>query len=209
MYLFTRAGRFAPGSIRDAVNFATEVTNMVRQETGLDVHTWASTMSPDLGTTVWATFVEHLEQLEQANDKLAASESYLDLTEAGSRYFAGPFSDGLAQVVSGERDPSAPLPNYITSARATAANGQLSAAMANGVEIAETAAQITGAPTMFLADVTGPYGGCRWTTGFTDVNALERADAALVADDRWLSLLDRAGSSYSHDARQAVDRRMT
>jgi hypothetical protein len=209
MYLFTRAGRFAPGSIRDAVNFVTEVTSTVRQETGLDVHTWASTMSPDVGTTVWATFVEHLTQLEQANDKLAASESYIELVEGGSRYFAGPFSDGLAQVVSGEPDPSAPLPNYITSARATAANGQLSTAMANGVEIAETATQVTGVPTMFLADVTGPYGGCRWTTGFADVNALERAEVALMADDRWLSLLDRVGSSYSQDARQALYRRMT
>ena len=209
MYLFTRAGRFAPGSIREAVGFVTEVTEKVRQETGLDVHTWTSTMSPDLGTTVWATFVEHLEDLEQANDKLATSDSYLDLVEGGARFFAGPLSDGLAQVVSGERDPSAPLPNYITTARATAANGQLSAAIANGVEIAETATRITGAPTMFLVDATGPYGGCRWTTGLADIGELERSEAALMADESWVALIDRVGSSYTQDARQAIYRRLT
>ena len=49
----------------------------------------------------------------------------------------GPFSDRLAQLVSGERDPSAPLPTYVTSSTAIAANGLLSAALANGGEIAQ------------------------------------------------------------------------
>lgn len=161
---------------------------------------------------MWATFVEHLEHLEhleEANDKLAMSDSYVDLVEGGSRFFAGPLSDGLAQVVSGERDPSAKLPNYITTTRATAANGQLSAAMADGVKTAETATRITGAPTMFLVDTTGPYGGCRWTTGLADIGELERSEAALMADDSWLALIDRVGPSYSQDARQAIYRRMT
>jgi hypothetical protein len=208
MFLFTRAGRFGPGSIRDAMNFVRAVTEKVQQETGLQVHPWASTMSPDLGTTVWATFVEDLEHLEEANDKLALSESYLDLVEQGGRLFAGPLSDGLAQVVSGEPEPSAPIPRYVTTARATAANGQISAALANGTEIAETASRITGARTMFLADMTGPYGGLRWTTGFADIGALQRAESALMADESWLALIDRVGPSYQEDARQAVYRRM-
>lgn len=208
MYLFTRAGRFGPGSIRKAMGFVTSITERVRQETGLDVHVWTSTMSPDLGTTVWATFVESLDQLEAANDKLGMSDSYLDLVEQGGRVFAGPLSDGLAQVVSGERDPSAPLPAYITSARATAANGQLSAALSNGVELAEAATRITGVTTMFLVDVTGPYGGCRWTSGFADIGELERAESALMADHSWQALVDRVGPSYSEDARQAIYRRM-
>jgi hypothetical protein len=208
MYLFTRAGRFAPGSIRDAMAFVRAVTEKVQQETGLEIHAWASTMSQDQGTTVWATFVEDLEHLEEANDKLATSDSYIDLVEGGGRLFAGPISDGLAQVVSGERDPSAPLPNYVTTARATAANGQLSAALSNGVEIAEAATRITGVPTMFLVDATGAYGGCRWTSGFADIGALERAESALMADTSWLALLDRVGPSYLPDARQAIYRRI-
>src|SRR5215204_5607045 len=73
MFLFTRAGRFAPGSIRDAMGFVRAVTEKVQQETGLDIQAWASTMSPEQGTTVWAAFVEDLEHLEEANDKLATS----------------------------------------------------------------------------------------------------------------------------------------
>jgi hypothetical protein len=209
MYLFTRAGRFGPGAIREAVAFVGTMTEKVRQETGLDVHAWASTMSPNLGTTVWATFVEDLEHLEAAGDKLAASDSYIELTEKGAGLFAGPVSDGLAQVVSGELDPSAPLPNYATSARATAANGHLGAAMANGVEIAETATRITGVRSMFLVDATGAYGGCRWTSGFADIGELERAESALMADESWLALIDRVGPSYAQDAQQTIYRRIT
>jgi hypothetical protein len=208
MYLFTRVGQFGTGSIREAMGFVSAVTERVRQETGLDLHAWASTMSPGVGTTVWETFVEDLEHLEEANDKLAMSDGYIDLVESGSKLFVGPPSDGLAQVVAGSPDPSAPLPNYVTSARATAANGQLGAALTHGAEIAEAATRITGVPTMFLVDATGAFGGCRWTSGFADIGELERAESALLADESWLALIDRAGSSYTEDTRQAIFRRI-
>jgi hypothetical protein len=95
----------------------------------------------------------------------------------------GPFSDRLAQLVSGERDPSAPLPTYVTSSTAIAANGLLSAALANGGGDRRGATRISGVPTMFLVDTTGPYGGCQWTTGFADIGELERAESALMADE--------------------------
>jgi hypothetical protein len=133
MYLFTRAGRFGPGSAREGLTFVTSITEKVHQETGLDIHTWAASMSPELGTIVWAAFVDSLEELEQAEDKLAVSDSFIALSESGAKLFIGPLQDGLAQVVVGDIDRSAPLPAYVTVARATAANGKLSEAMAAGV----------------------------------------------------------------------------
>src|SRR5262245_17634629 len=118
MYLFTRAGRFGPGSARDAVSFVGEVTEQVRQISGRDVHAWTASMSPELGTVVWATFAEDLEHLEQANDKLNASDGFLDLADRGAKLFAGPLTDSLAQVAAGEVDLSGPTPNYVSVARA-------------------------------------------------------------------------------------------
>lgn len=120
----------------------------------------------------------------------------------------GPFSDRLAQLVSGERDPSAPLPTYVTSATAIAANGLLSAALANGGEIAEAPRGSAGCLRV-LVDTTGAYGGCRWTTGFADIGELERAESALMADESWVALIDRVGSSYAQGAQQAIYRRIT
>jgi hypothetical protein len=206
MYLFTRSVPFAPGATRDVVTYVAEVTEKVRQETGLSVDAWSSTFSPDLGTVVWAAFAEDLATLEQANDKLAVSDSFIDMVDRAAPLFAGPASDGLAQVVAGEVDLAGPTPQYVTVARAVAANGQLRAALAAGVEIAEAATRITGVPGLFVADVTGPYGGCAWTTGFADIGTLQQAEAALNADDSWLELIDRIGPAFQQDAAQAIYR---
>lgn len=208
MYLFTRAGRFGPGSVREGLTFVTSITEKVHQETGLDLHTWAASMSPELGTIVWATFVDSLEELEQAEDKLAVSDAFIALSESGAKFFIGPLQDGLAQVVVGDIDRSAPLPSYVTVARAIAANGKLSEAMAAGVEIAEASTRITGVPTSFLVDTTGPYGGCRWNSGFADIGSVERAEAALMADDSWLKLIDRVGTCFQQGANQSMYRRI-
>lgn len=208
MYLFTRAGRLAPGAIREGMSFVTAITERVHQDTALDVHTWGASMSPELGTVVWATFVERLEDLEAAQDKLAVSEQYLDLAMQGSTLFDGPLRDGLATIVSGQLDRSAPLPSYVTVARATAANGKLGEAMAAGVEIAEAATRITGIPTSFMVDATGAYGGCRWNTGHADIASVERAESALMADESWLALVDRVGTAYQAGVTQSMYRRI-
>jgi hypothetical protein len=208
MYLFTRSGRFAPGGYREAVAFVGAVTEKVNQETGLEVHAWMASMSPELGTCTWATFVESLEELEAAEDKLAVSEPYVELTERASGLFAGPLTDGLASVVHGQRDPSAPVPSYVSVARAVAVNGAIGGAIQAGVEIAEEATRITGVPTMFLADATGAYGGCRWVSGFADIGSLERAEATLQGDEHWLALIDRVGTRYAPGATQSIFRRL-
>jgi hypothetical protein len=208
MYLFTRSGRFLPGSVREAMTFVGTITEKVHQETGLETHAWMASMSPELGTCVWATFVESLEELEAAEDKLAVSDQFVELAEQGARLFAGPLTDGLATVVHGQRDPSAPLPSYVTVARAQAANGKVAGAMSGGIEIAEAATRITGIPTMFLADATGPYGGCRWTSGHADIGSVQQTEAALQADTGWLELIDRIGPCYAQGASQSVYRRL-
>ena len=208
MYLFTRSGRFGPGSVRDAMAFTAEVTEKVRQETSLPFNAWQASLSPEFGTVTWGVFVESLEELETAQDKLAVSDSFTALAEKGGKLFAGPLTDGLALVVHGARDPEAPLPSYISVARATAANGHLSDAIAAGIEIAETATRITGIPTMFLANSTGPFGGFRWTTGVVDIGELERSEAALMADPAWVALIDRVGATYQEGVSQSIYRRI-
>lgn len=208
MYLFTRAGRLAPGSIREGLTFVTTITEKVHQETGLEIHTWGASMSPELGTVVWATMVDTLDELEAAQDKLAVSDQFNELAEHGAKHFLGPLRDGLATVVSGSFDRMAPLPSYVTLARAVAANGKLSDAIAAGVEIAEAATRIGGVETAFLMDATGAYGGCRWQSGHADIGSIDRTEAALMADPAWLRLLDRVGSFYQEGVTQAVYRRI-
>ncbi len=99
-------------------------------------------------------------------------------------------------------------PRYVTAARAVAANGRLGDAIAAGIEIAEASTRITGIPTMFLVESTGPYGGCRWSSGFADIGELERAETALAADEQWVALIDRVGTAYLDGASQTIFRRI-
>jgi hypothetical protein len=208
MYLFSRAGRFGPGSIRDAMSFVGTVTEKVNQISGLEVHAWMSSMSPDLGVVAWATFVEHLEQLEQATDKLALDEGYIDLVEKNAHLYAGPLADSLQAVVHGGPQEGGTLPSYVSVARAVAANGKLGQAVADGIEIATLSTEITGIQTSFLMASTGPFGGCAWNSGYESISALEESEAKLNGNADWIALIDRIGSSYTEGASQAVFRRI-
>jgi hypothetical protein len=208
MYLFSRAGRFAPGSIRDAMSFVGAITEKVNQVSGLEVHAWMSSMSPDLGVVAWATFVEHLEQLEQANDKLALDEGYIDLVEKNAHLYAGPLTDSLQAVVHGGPQEGGTLPSYVSVARAVAANGKLGQAVADGIEIATLSTEITGIQTSFLMASTGAFGGCAWNSGYESISALEESEEKLNGNADWIALIDRIGSSYTEGASQAVYRRI-
>ena len=72
----------------------------------------------------------------------------------------------------------------------------MSAGMAAGVEIAETATRLTGNSTLFCASVTGQYGGVAWATGLADLDAAERAGETLASSPEWLPLVDRVGPSF-------------
>jgi hypothetical protein len=104
MYLFTRAGTFRPGPVREATAFVGAITDKVRQETGKDVHAYLATM--------------------------------------------------------------------------------------------------------FVADGTGAFGGCRWISGHLDIHSVEQAEGALMADPSWVALIDRIGTAFENDASQSIYRRL-
>jgi hypothetical protein len=173
---------------------AVESAGRVSQITGLEVRPWVAVFSPEFGTIVWATFLEHLEDLESATDKLAADSAYGDFVEQSADLFIGPAEDNLLQVVHGE--PTGDRPAYVATVRAECANGSIGAAMAAGVEIAETATRITGSPTMFASGVTGAYGGVGWFTAAPDLQTMEQNNAKLMADAAWLETIDRVGPLF-------------
>lgn len=207
MYLFTRSRRVSSPDLVGAMGWVVTTTEQVRNITGHHVDAWGSVMSPDAGTIVWSLWADHLVDLEQASDKLAASPEYLDSVKQGDAFFEGPVADGLASLVHGSPDPDAEV-NYVTVASAVAAPGHLSDAISGGVEIAEHATRVSGQNTLFVMNATGPYGGCAWITGSPDVGVVEAGETALMGDPDWLKLIDRAGTAYNADAAQTMYRRI-
>jgi hypothetical protein len=207
MYLFTRSRRVGSPDFAGAMGWVATVTEQVRGITGQPVDAWGTVMSPDAGTIVWSMWAEHLSDVEQAGDKLGASSEYAATVKDGDGFFDGPIVDGLASLVHGAPDPDAEV-NYVSVATAVAAPGHLSDAITGGIEIADHATRVSGQPTLFLVNATGPYGGCAWVTGSPDVGVVETGESALMSDPEWLKLIDRAGIAYTPEAAQTLYRRI-
>jgi hypothetical protein len=190
MYLFSRQIRFGPGNTRDQMEWALAQTEKVNQITGLQVGLYMQVYSPEVGAVGWSTFVPDLAALEAAGDKLNADDSFVAAIDKGSAMTVGGASDSLAQVIYGEPDPNRQI-EYVTVVRAVCATGNVAKGMEAGVGLAQRAEKIMGTPSLFLADVTGNYGGVAWASGYENVQALETAQQALNRDEGWAKFVDK------------------
>ena len=81
--------------------------------------------------------------------------------------------------------------------RATCAGGHIVDGMTLGAEIAQRADAATGASTLFMRNVTGPYGGVAWFTGSADAATMQAQQAGLAADAGFLDVVDKVGGVYT------------
>jgi hypothetical protein len=190
MYLFSRQIRFGPGNTRDQMEWALAQTEKVNQITGLQVGLYTQVYSPEVGAVGWSTFVPDLATLEAAGDKLQADDAFVTATDKGAAMTVDGATDSLAQVIYGEPDANRHI-EYVTVVRAVCATGNVAKGMEAGIELAQRAEKIMSTPSLFLADVTGNYGGVAWASGYENVQALEAAQQALAADEGWAKFVDK------------------
>ena len=190
MYLFSRRVRIGGGQTRAAMEWALGQTEKVNRITGLQVSLYTQVYSLEVGSIGWSTFVPDLATLEAAGDKLNVDDDFVSATDKGAALTVGGAEDTLSQVLSGAPDPSRQI-EYVTGVRTVCATGNLARGMELGVEIAQRAEKITGTPTLFLADVTGIYGGVGWVSGHENIQALETAQQKLASDASWAKYLDK------------------
>lgn len=197
MYLFSRSLRLRPGSTRDAITWATEVTEVVNRISDVQVQLWSRVFSPGTGTLAWTTFVEDLGQLEAAQDKLMSDDGYIGTVDRGAAFVASAPDDSLATLVSGAPDPQRSI-EYVTFVHSVCEPGALAKGFDLGVRLAERATAIGGNPCLFLADSTGSFGGVGWITGFADVAEMQRSEAAVMADPDFIGLVDESHGVYAN-----------
>src|SRR5947209_5865458 len=150
--------------------------------TYVQVSLYMEMYSPQVGAVGWSTFVPDLAALEAAGDKLTADDSFVAATDKGAAMTVGGATDSLAQVIYGEPDPSRQI-EYVTVVRAICATGSVARGMEAGVELAQRAEKIMSTPSLFLADVTGNFGGVAWASGYENVQALEAGQQALRSEE--------------------------
>lgn len=196
MYLFTRSAVLADN---EGLAWATTMTEHAKRATGLEIGLWGQVWSPEFGRVAWTAMVPDLTTLAAAGDAMAADAAMAKEGAKGAALTNGSLDDALYNIVHGDIDPGAPPAEYVTVVSSVCPNGGISNAMAAGVEIAQRAEKITGTVTMFLANVTGVYGGVSWVTGHVNVAALEAAQQKMAEDADWPREVDKAASAFTSD----------
>ena len=191
MYLFTRRVRLAPGNTREAMTWATEITEKVNEITGLNVRLYASTFSPAVGALSWSTFVPDLATLEAANDKLLVDDAYVSMVDAGAKFAHGGADDALLQIIHGAPDATRQI-EYVTTVQTVCASGSLTKGIELAVEIAQRAEKTMGTPVLVATGTTGEYGSVGWFSGYANVQEVERGQQALAADAKFAEFVDQS-----------------
>jgi hypothetical protein len=199
MYLFSRRVRIGGGQTRAAMEWALGQTEKVNKISGLQVSLYMQVYSPEVGSIGWTTFVPDLTALEAAGDKLNADDGFVSATDKGAALTVGGAEDTLAQVVYGAPDPNRQI-EYATTVHTVCATGNVARGMELGVDLAQRVEKITGTPSLFLADVTGAYGGVGWVSGHANAQAMEAAQQKLAADTSWAKYVDKeVKGTYTDD----------
>lgn len=206
MYIFGRRRRINPAKGRAAMAATIEAKERASAILGFPVFAWTSVLGPDMGTVMWSTRFDHLDDAIAADDALWGNDEFASWAEQNDGLYVGPSEDAMSQVLTAA--PTGAPGAFVQLTQAVCANGYLAEAMGLGMEVAETATRIGGHQTMFAAAVTGPYGGVGWLTSFPDLAAMEAGNAAVSASDEWLKLVDRAGHAFQPGVTSVLLRRL-
>jgi len=208
MYLFTRQAQLGNAQQTKALEWAVGITEKVNQITSMNVGLWSPILSPGVGVLSWGCGAESVGDLEDADAKLLADPMYVDAVEQGAAFITGTVNDRLAQYI--ENPTADPKATHVTVVEAQLRGGALKHGIEIGVEIAQKATKIGGAPTAFLLGSTGAYGGCAWITSATSIRELETAEQKVNGDSKFIALLDKEAPECFVDgtATQSIWRRI-
>ncbi|MCU1499863.1 MAG: hypothetical protein JWM47_3816 [Acidimicrobiales bacterium] len=195
MYLLTRMNTVKGSHERTAMEFAPQMTEHVRAVSGLDLTLSDFIFGQPPVTLMWSAMVEDHAVMLAAIERLAADETYTDLSTGSADLFIGPSEDHFRAVVhtAGEMTDVSPL---TTTVVATCCADRISDATAWAVEMTDLMHRLTGEGSMFLTDAYGPFGGVAWFMGLADMAAVESMREALRSDEEYLALLARSAGLF-------------
>lgn len=207
MHLFSRVGALNGGPV-ETLGWAVDITARVNEVMDVEVSVWQGQFGYPLGTVAWTAILESRAQLADETAKLAGDQGYLDLLTQGQAFVGTvPFEDAFRTMVHATTEPGDPPPPgaWAEVTTASPAAGQLGAALAWGVEMADRYTAITGTGSAFFTDDYGPFGQMTWIAVHQDAAAADRAAEGVAGDADYLAALDAGGDLFQPgSASQAV-----
>ena len=206
MFIFSRCRTIDPGRGSDAVAGATELSRKVETLCDLKFSTWFQQYGPTGPAIRWTARLEHLEEFDQAFERLMASDDYHDVVAEVDELFVGSVLDDLFEVMTGT--PPATATPITTSVQATAANGHIRSAMHWGADLAERFGRSMDVPTLFVRGLYGSYGSIGWASYFDDMNEVEGTHAKMAADEMLQAVVDEGAHNCQPGATAVLMRKL-
>ena len=200
MYLYSRRVRLTRGRARDAMEWSTQICDLVNKGTDLDMSLYGQVFGRDVGTVAWTCTVDDLTQIEAASDKLTVDDAFAAAIERGAEFQTDGPHDSLIQILHGEPDPTRHV-EYVTIVHSVCAIGGFQKGVELGIQIAQKSTELGGQQTSFGMHTTGPNGGVAWITTAPSLAELQEAEAKVNGDPAFIQLVDGgAPGAYTGDA---------
>jgi hypothetical protein len=211
MYLYSTSVRSGVANPAHVMDWAIRITEKINQIGEVPSRLWTAAMSPAMGTLAWTAVVSDLTIIEETEAKLSTDPGYLALVEEAVPLLSSDAADQrLMQLIHADADAARGDFQYASTVRAALAPGFMRRGIELGVEIAQTAKQITGRPTSFAVSVTGSYGDVMWVSLAENIQQLQAANEALNANEEFSKQLDKdASKAYLPGATQTISRKIT
>ena len=186
-----------PVAVRE---WAVGIARAYEEVTGNDLAVWTSLAGGINGHTTWSMPVEGAATLTAAAEQAFADEGYLARIEEGRGFFRGEPHDTLYRAYTPVPDGRGEPGNVAVVTSATAAAGNLGAAVGWGMEAAEHVAKVAGVETVLLGNSAGSFSRLTWITVVEDAAAADAMDDATSDDEGYRKLVARGGPYFVDDS---------
>ncbi len=195
MFLYSR-GLTLGGSPRQALPWASQITDYVNANSALDVSLWNADFGQPVGTVVWNCMVESQAALAEAAMSLAGQDGYLDLVEAAADLVLAPAEDQLASLVHGEVTEPPALGSVALVTEATAVVDRIGDTLAWSVDIAQHVQSVTGNPVSVWSNLYGQMGRMAFISVVPDMATMDAGQVATNADTGYFDRLAKSAGLW-------------
>lgn len=172
--------------------WARKLTNKANDIANGMLRLWCHTYSPGNGMLIWTTTGKQWSDLEDLNDPMGADEEFLALVAQGVNYTADSDSatDFVYRITYTPDDFDVDAWAFAVAWTVVALPGQFGRASALGAETAQRITAVTGAPTTFAVNQTGPQRMFEWKSYYGSISAVDKGTTLLGTDAGFTELVD-------------------
>ena len=193
MYLYSRGFRIVR-NVEESRKGYGEILGLLNDNSGIEMHCWASAFSPAPNTLVFTTMIESRQAVMDAFQKMATVPEYAGLVDS-LRPNVTPPVDAFRLVLNAEKLDMTAGPKPVANVTSAQIVGDIGKAFDWALEMADFSGGLTNPEVAVTVNTVGPVGQINWMAGVDDMDAVDAAEMALWSDPGYMERMSQARAS--------------